>query len=216
MIRLFLIEDHPIVLEGLRNRFRASRDGISIAGYADDVEKAVELINTELVDIILLDLWIRKTDPYQNIQQLQASFPKLPIVIYSMEESFYWIRTMLDLGVKAFISKNSGKLDMKEILEAVMLGNVIIPEIPEMKNEEIYVSGKNFRLNPNEKELATMISKGLSLQEISAIKQITVSAIEKSLRKIKKRIGAKSLSEMIMILVNSKEIQYSDGRKKSD
>ena len=207
MIRLIVIEDHPIILDGLRNRFRASRDEISIVEHAITVENAIEAVKPDQFDIILLDLWINKTDPYQNMSLLNAAFPGKPIVIYSMEESSYWIRTMIDLGAKAFLNKSVDRQEMKETIEAVMNGKTISPPVLSTKGAVENSSRDKYWLKPNEREIVTLLSKGMSLQEISERKHLTVSAIEKTMRKIRKQIGAKSSSEMIKILVNNKEIQ---------
>ena len=56
MIRLFTIEDHPVIVTGLKNLFRPSRDEIEITGAASNVDEAVLRADPETFDIILLDL----------------------------------------------------------------------------------------------------------------------------------------------------------------
>ena len=63
MIRLFVIEDHPVIVTGLRNLFRPSRDEIEIVGSASNVDDAVIEADPDVFDIFLLDLWLPDSHP---------------------------------------------------------------------------------------------------------------------------------------------------------
>jgi two-component system, NarL family, nitrate/nitrite response regulator NarL len=207
MINIFSIDDHPIIPEGLTNRFRPSRNEICIAGYAENLEKAIPLIETLAIDIILLDLWLQNSDPLQNIKKLIKLFPKIPVIIYSVEESSYWIRTAQDAGAKGYIRKTASRHEMKDTIEAVNNGKTIFPDVPSISDEHRFISTSIYKLNDKERELVTYLSNGMTLEKIAAIKNQTVSAVEKKLAVIRKRIGAKNTPELIKILVLNKEIQ---------
>ena len=101
MIRLFIIEDHPIIVTGLRNLFRPSRDEIEIYGSASSADEAVKTDNSEAFDIIMLDLWLQSSPPLENMKKLKEKFPTKPIVMFTSEESSVWQRKMFDAGAKA-------------------------------------------------------------------------------------------------------------------
>jgi len=90
MIRLFIIEDHPVIVAGLKSMFRPLRDGIGITGSAENVD---ELLNSQIdpgtFDIIILDLWISAISPLENIRKLLQQLPSKPVVIYTTEDSSY-------------------------------------------------------------------------------------------------------------------------------
>ena len=94
MIRLFTIEDHPVIITGLRNTFRPSRDGIEITGSASNVDEAILHANPATFDIFLLDLWIPGYQPLQNIRQLKEHFAEKPVVMFTSEDSSIWQRKM--------------------------------------------------------------------------------------------------------------------------
>ena len=71
MIRLFTIEDHPVIVTGLRNLFRPSRDEIEIVGSASSVDELIQKGIQEEFDIFLLDLWIPDSHPIQNVKKLK-------------------------------------------------------------------------------------------------------------------------------------------------
>ena len=83
MIRLFIIEDHPVIIFGLQNIFRSTGDGIEVVDSAASVTEAESKANVGGFDLIILDLWIAKDDPEVNITRLKTKFPGKPIVIYT-------------------------------------------------------------------------------------------------------------------------------------
>jgi len=107
MIRLFIIEDHPVIVSGLTSLFRKEEEGISISQSAINVAEALTHANPETFDLFLLDLWIPDSNPVDNVKQLRRHFPDKPIVIYTSEETAVWHRKMLHTGVKAYIIKTA-------------------------------------------------------------------------------------------------------------
>ena len=81
MIKLFIIEDHPVIVSGLRNMFRPSRDEIEITVTATSLNEA--LMRSPLADfnIILLDLWLPDGDPEDNFKTLVNKFSGKPVVV---------------------------------------------------------------------------------------------------------------------------------------
>ncbi|MEI6457155.1 MAG: response regulator, partial [bacterium] len=92
MIRLFVIEDHPVIVTGLRNLFRPSRDGIEVAGSASGLAEALLKATPTGLDIFILDLWLGRSKPVENVRTLRAGFPGKPIVVYTSEISSAWRR----------------------------------------------------------------------------------------------------------------------------
>jgi len=80
MIRLFVIEDHSLIVDGLRNRFRLSRDGIEISGSASSVTETIELAAQIEFDIIFLDLWLpgsERSTMFENSEKPFRTNPSL-------------------------------------------------------------------------------------------------------------------------------------------
>ncbi|MCX6287296.1 MAG: response regulator transcription factor, partial [Bacteroidetes bacterium] len=128
MINLYVIDDHFFVGTGLAKTFHDDGNTIDIVGSALNLFQAVEEIPKLNVNIILLDLFIRGTDPIINIKHLMKAFPIIPIVIYSYEESIDWQIKMFQEGAKAYISKSDEPISMTDVFHQVFLGKTIIPD----------------------------------------------------------------------------------------
>ncbi len=203
MIRLFTIEDHPIIITGLRNLFRPSRDEIEIVGSANNVDEVLAKGIPEPFDIFMLDLWIPESHPVQNVKKLKDNFPDKPIIIFTSEESSTWQRKMFEAGISAYLLKNADKNELKITLEKVANGQTIFSGFIEPEVESIFRSGfsdPKLSLTEHQKEFVILLSQGLTQQQIADNKNISVSTVEKTLKNIREKCNAKSNTEMVRIL----------------
>lgn len=204
MIRLFTIEDHPVIISGLKSIFRPSRDNIEIVGSARDVDEAVETARGVELDIFLLDLWLPNAHPLLNVRKLKEHFGNKPIVIFTSEDSSSWQRKMFEAGVMGYMLKSATKTEIKMTLEKVMKGQVVYSGQVEDEDEKrlsmVYM-GQTFTLTPNQKELVTLLASGLTQQQIADAKKSSVSTVEKTLKHIREKCGAKNNAELVKNLI---------------
>jgi|ERR1035438_3325295 DNA-binding NarL/FixJ family response regulator len=209
MIRVFIIDDHPWIIDGLKYKFRSSRDEIEIIGSAGMISEIPDKLKVEDFDLFILDLWLNVTDPRNNVRQLQRKFSGKPIVILTYEKSPYWKKEMFDLKVKAYLNKEIEKNDLKDAIKKVMLGETVFADLSFFEEEisgKTHVAPDNIILKTTEKEIFLLLSRGMSQKDICGTQHKTRSAIEKVIRKVKKQYNVKSVSEVIHILTNRKEI----------
>ena len=205
MIRLFVIEDHPIIVTGLRNLFRPSRDEIEIYGSASSADEAVQTADPEVFDIIMLDLWLQSSPPLENMKKLKEKFPDKPIVMFTSEESSVWQRKMFDAGAKAYLLKTAEKIEIKLTLEKVAMGMTVFAGVMEQdylnkKLSQEMASARHF-LTPNQLEIAIMLSNGTTQKKIADNKGTSVSNIEKTIKHIREAFNARNNAELTKILL---------------
>jgi len=204
MIKLFVIEDHPVIVTGLKNLFRPSRDEIEIMGNAVNVDDAVAKADAESFDVFLLDLWLPEANPLVNVKKLKEKFPGKPIVIFTSEDSSSWQRKMFEAGVMAYLLKSTNKSEIKSTLEKVVRGQIVFSGMVEPDYERklaTILSGQKYHLTPNQHELVVLLSSGLTQQQIADAKKTSVSTVEKTLKHVRERCDAKNNAELIKILL---------------
>jgi len=204
MIRLFVVEDHPVIVTGLRNLFRPSRDEIEIVGSASNVDDAILHADAAAFDIFLLDLWLPDSHPLMNVKKIKDKFRDKPIVIFTSEEASSWQRKMFEAGVMAYLLKSTNKVEIKTTLEKVMKGQIVFSGMVEPDYEKklaSVLSGQKFHLTPNQQELVILLSSGLTQQQIADKKLTSVSTVEKTLKHIREKCDAKNNAELVRILL---------------
>ncbi|MEI7897797.1 MAG: response regulator transcription factor [bacterium] len=204
MIRLYIIEDHPVIVTGLKNLFRPSRDGIEITGNAFSVDEAVLKADENTFDVFLLDLWLPEAHPLMNIKKIKEKFHGKPIVIFTSEDSSSWQRKMFEAGVMAYLLKSTNKAEIKSTLEKVIRGQIVFSGLVEPDYEKklgTVLSGQKYHLTANQQELIVLLSSGLTQQQIADAKKTSVSTVEKTLKHVRERCDAKNNAELVKILL---------------
>jgi DNA-binding NarL/FixJ family response regulator len=204
MIRLFIIEDHPVIVTGLRNLFRPSRDEIEIIGSASNVDDAIARADPGAFDIFLLDLWLPNSHPLINVKRIKEHFQGKSIVIFTSEDSSSWQRKMFEAGVMAYLLKSTNKFEIKSTLEKVIKGQIVFSGLVEPNYEKklaSVLSGQKQYLTSNQQELVILLSSGLTQQQIADSKKTSVSTVEKTLKHVREKFGAKNNAELVKILL---------------
>lgn len=204
MIRLFVIEDHPVIVTGLKNLFRPSRDELEIVGSTSNVDDAITRADPDTFDLFLLDLWLPDTHPLLNVKKLKDHFHGKPIVIFTSEESSSWQRKMFEAGVMAYLLKSNNKVEIKSTLEKVFKGQIVFSGLVEPNYEKklaSVLSGQKYYLTSNQQELAILLSTGLNQQQIADAKRTSVSTVEKTLKLVREKFDAKNNAELVKILL---------------
>ena len=205
MIKIFIIEDHPVTIAGLRNFFRPSRCSINVTRTAININEALMIENPSSFDIIFLDLYLPSGNPIENYVKIAERYPLKPIVIYSGENSIYWQRTMYKLGCKGFLNKNSDKCTIEDTLRRVMNGEIVysteIKEYQTKRSIEGYKDSK-YSLTIDQQEIVKLFIEGMSPKEIACEMKKNVSCINKTLKKIMEKFEALSNADLIRTILN--------------
>jgi two-component system vancomycin resistance associated response regulator VraR len=204
MIRLFVIEDHPVIITGIKNLFRPSRDDIEIVDSANSVDEGLMKADPATFDIFFLDLWLPNAQPQVNVKRLKEKFHGKPIIIFTSDESSTWQRKMFEAGVKAYLNKSASKFEIKSTLEKVMKGQIVFSGTLEADSEKklaFVLAGESLSLTQNQQEQVILLSKGWSQQQIADEKKISVSTVEKTLKLVRDKCEAKNNTELIRILL---------------
>lgn len=170
-IRLFVIEDNAnIIVPGLKNLFRGDRDKICVAGYANNVQEAIETADLTKLDLVILDLWIGETLPLFNLQQVKSHFIGKPVIIYTQDNRPVWRRKMMAAGAKAYIIKDATREEMKQAFEEVAVGKTWVSgrfSDEEQDNFFRIVSAQSAQLSPVQQRMVDLLTRGMKREEIA-------------------------------------------------
>jgi len=209
MIRIYIIEDHPIIVDGIKQRLRHHQEEMSLSGWSQSVEQFVMSTTSDAFDIIILDLWLPGKDPVHNLKMVKTHFPGKPVVILTQETSTYWIRVMMENGANAYLFKNVERREFKETIEKVFQGKTVAPVI--LLDENAAYSGntlvpQKYFLKPSERSIVIRLAEGANLKTIADERISTVSAVEKTLKKIRDKFGVQNNPGLIKVLIEQKLI----------
>lgn len=123
MKRILLVDDHPLLREGLR-RLIVTDDTLSVCGMAATVEEALALVESTQPDLVLTDLTLPGRSGMELISELGASHPGIPILVLSMHDELIYAKRVLQAGGRGYVMKDIAPERLIEAIHLVLGGGV--------------------------------------------------------------------------------------------
>jgi len=181
--RIVLADDHPIVLNGLRNLLESESD-LVIIGEATSGPAALRLILDTRPDIALVDISMQGMSGILLARRLAEEAPDIKVMVLTLHEDRAYLREALDAGARGYIVKRSAAANLVSAIRAVIAGGVYIdPAIMKRVLDRSPVSdqvqaSKSGDLTEREAEVLRLSSRGLTNKEISHQIGVGVKTIE--------------------------------------
>jgi two-component system nitrate/nitrite response regulator NarL len=194
-IRILIVDDHPMVIAGIRT-FLAEYPHIQVIGEAVNGKEAIERTKTILPDIILMDISMPVMNGLDATRYIMKNFPTVDVVILTMHDDKEYIRQIFHCGAKGYILKNAPQADILLAIEAVYRGNSFFsPEATKVIHELLKEKQENelnetsTELSDIEKEVVRLIVQELSNKEIADKLFLSLRTVEKYRLKIMEKLN---------------------------
>ena len=205
--RVLLVDDHPIVREGLAARMELEGD-MSVCGLAESASQAMDLINETSPDIVITDLSLSGKPGLELIKDIRAARPSLPILVLSIHDEELWAERVLRAGAQGYVMKAQATEKVMDAIRRVLAGGVWLSErmnsavLGRLAQGQTKVSDTPLVvLSDRELEVFQMIGQGLSVKEIAAHLYLSAKTVEVHREHIKEKLGLKSSAELLRYAV---------------
>lgn len=187
-VRILLVEDHTIVRQGIKQLLKL-HDGYDVVGEASDGLSAVSKLKSVLPDVVILDISLPKINGIEIAKQIRKILPDTKIIVLTMYESREFVTRMLDIGVSAYLNKESTDTDLVTAIESTMKGQVFLsPSVSRIlvetltgKKTDALISDDDKEayntLTDREKTILYMVAEGYGSKEIGKFLSISVNTI---------------------------------------
>ncbi|MCK9421791.1 MAG: response regulator transcription factor [Bacteroidales bacterium] len=209
MVNVFIIDDHPAVIEGVAFMLSEPEDRARLVGSSLNMAGALIKLPCLDVHVILLDLFIGIDNPASNLKLLRNNYPHIPVVIFSAEDSTWYKHNMFALGASAYLVKCTDNEDIVTTILQVSKGAILLP--PDVKDmlDPNFRPGETASLSCKELEMGKDLAFGMTIKEMAEKTHKSSSSVEKTLRTIRKKIRARTNIDLIRILFQRKLIPFS-------
>ena len=120
-IRVALVDDHQIVMDGIRNLLRKV-DDIWIVGEFLDGHAALAFLEENEVHLLITDLQMPNMSGVELVQKAKANFPGLKVLVLSMHHDFEMVKGSLDMQAEGYLLKNTSRQELKDAIYRVIQG----------------------------------------------------------------------------------------------
>ncbi len=201
--RVLLVDDHPIVRQGLAMLINAEPD-LVVCGEASTGAEALQLVRTTQPDVAMIDIALDDRSGVELIREIHGMMPDLPMLALSMhDESLYAERT-LRAGGRGYVMKQEATESMLTAIRRVLAGEIYLSARMSTRLLGQFASvprGEHIspisRLTDRELEVYTMIGRGLSTREIAEKLFLSVKTVEAHREHIKEKLGLRSSVELV-------------------
>lgn len=203
VLRLLLVDDHPIVRTGLRMLFQSEPD-MRVVGEADGGAEAIEAVQKLQPDVVIMDVAMPGMNGIEATRQIKAISPETAVLALTMHEDEQYFFAMLNAGASGYIPKRAAPDDLVSAIHVVAEGNVflystlarfLMKDIAEKKSAS---SGEtDDSLTARETEVLTLIAEGHTSREIAEELVISVKTVERHRENIMNKLDIHSRVELV-------------------
>ncbi|SHG77700.1 two component transcriptional regulator, LuxR family [Cognatiyoonia sediminum] len=189
-IRVCIVDDHPMVTEGIQ-AILESYDDISVVGTLTDGKEAVEQVQALAPDVMLLDLNMPGINGLNATEMILEERPETRILILSMHDSPEYISTALSHGAKGYILKDVPTEEIRTAIDTVMAGGEYLCTGAKGSLSPKIADGRE-PLTNREQTILLELAQGKSNKEVANSLGISVRTVETHRNNIKKKLGISS------------------------
>ncbi|WP_334123171.1 response regulator transcription factor [Glutamicibacter sp.] len=196
MIRILLVDDHPIVRTGLRSLFDNYED-IEVVGEASTGEEAVEFVKSTTVDVVLCDL---RLGAGMNGAETTAAIDKLPraprVLILTTFDKDAEILACIEAGASGYLLKDVSAQTIVESIRAAAQGQLVLA--PEMTQRVLAgMRAPKVELTAREHDVLQQLATGIGNKQIAKVLFVSEATVKTHLVHIFDKLQATSRSEAI-------------------
>jgi DNA-binding NarL/FixJ family response regulator len=204
--RVFLVDDHPIVRQGLSQLINAENDLI-VSGEASSAREALEMLVNPLPDVVIIDISLEDRNGVELIKDIISRFPGLPCLALSMyDEAMYAVR-VLRAGGRGYVMKQEAPKKVVAAIRRVLDGHIYVSEDMATRLVDQFVLTSPGAVSPTselsdrELEVLTLIGRGHGTRDIAEKLFLSVKTVEAHRERIKEKLKLKSGSELLRYAV---------------
>lgn len=202
-IKVILIDDHPLVREGVSSMLDRDEQLEIVARYAT-VAELLNGLKKQQADVILLDLQLAEGNSDFVIPVIKAAYPHIKILVLSSNDNIYNIKMLLNNGADGYLLKNTGQQDLQKFIKKVWSGEegpVVSPEIHGLlkslsDKKNVPFNGIQ-QLTPREVEVLKLISQELTSHEIGERLHLSQRTVESYRLLLMQKLQVKNMVGMV-------------------
>lgn len=202
-VRVLVVDDHPIVQEGLV-RLLDNEPGLECIGVASNGEEAVEMTRKLQPDVVLMDIAMPKVDGIKATKQIKLTSPKTVILALTAYGHGQFVLACLKAGIDGYLSKNAPRSDIANAIMMAKSGlgvfnlRAAMGIIRGLVVREGKLETSYGRLHPREIEVLGLASRGFSNKQIAEELCISVKTVATHMVNIFRKLNVNSRVEAIL------------------
>ena len=201
--RVFIIDDHPLVREGLANLINEQGD-LVVCGEAEDSAQAITRLATARPDVALIDISLKNESGLELVKSLGVQFPRVALIVLSMHDEALYAERALHAGARGYVMKRETTKSVLASIRHVLKGGIYVSErvVNRMAarsggSRKAAASSPVERLSDRELEIFRLLGEGRTPSQIASDLNLSLKTIQAYCARAKEKFGVTSLTELL-------------------
>jgi DNA-binding NarL/FixJ family response regulator len=212
--RILIVDDHPMMREGLRTLISRERD-LTVCGEAETAAQALDAAANLKPDLVLADITLPGRNGIELIKDICALQHAMSILVISMHDESLYAERALRAGARGYIMKQKSGPKMMQAIRQVLAGRIYLSDKMSARILE-YVAGKRTEASPMERlsdrewEVFQLIGRGKSTVQIAEELHLSPKTVETHRARVKEKLDLRTMTELISFA--SRWVETQDAR----
>jgi len=206
--RVLIVDDHPIVRQGLRRMIETEAD-LVVCGEVQTEREARAAIRALAPDVVIVDISLTQGDGLELVRDVHAQRPELPMLVLSMHDELIYGERLLAAGACGYIMKQAASDQLLVALRRVLSGEIYISDaLAESLGRTRVESGDGIgsdpidRLSNRELQVLSLIGRGLSSREAADGLGLSVKTVETHRQSLKRKLNLATNAQLLQYAIN--------------
>ena len=199
-MRILIVDDHKVVRDGVRFMLSDTPE-IEIVGEADSAEAMFDIVSSEPVDVVLLDIRMEGMTGLDALGRMASEFPQVRVLMLSMHDQPGYVRRAIELGASGYLLKSAGRDEVLAAISSVSEGGTYIQAslMEPLLADATGVSRHTGRLSPREQEVLQLIADGSENKQIARHLGLSEATVKTYIRGVFDRLDVSSRAEAVAV-----------------
>jgi len=200
-IRLFIADDHQIILDGFCSIFEVVED-IEVVGKGKNGKEVLTFLENNTVDIILLDINMPILNGVETCKMVNRDYPDVQVIALSMFDQQSYLKRMIQHGARGYLLKDDSATEIEQAIRTVYQGDrYVSSQLKDMLASIDFLLGSNKKglidISEREQQVLELLSEGLTDQQIGDKLFISFHTSKTHRKNLLSKFNAKNAAELI-------------------
>jgi DNA-binding NarL/FixJ family response regulator len=197
MLKVYIVEDHAVVVEGLRSLLQNEQD-VTVVGTCNTGADCLSYFENHTADVVLLDISLPDMSGVDLCQQIKARHKQIMILALSTFNQGIYMNRMMENGASGYLLKNVTRQELIEGIRTVSLGGVYFSfEAGKIYKSTLEENSRQPVLTKREKEIVKLVAEGLTNIQIGQQLFISVDTVDTHRKNLYTKLGVKNTAQLI-------------------
>lgn len=203
MIKVYIVEDHSVVVEGIRSLLQSEKE-FNVIGYSDTAEGCLDFFRTRTADVILMDINLPDMSGIDLCKAIKKNYPGIMVLALSTFNQSIYISKMLENGASGYLLKNSGRHEIIQALRDVANGKTYLSfEAGQALKSLRAKNADQPVLTKREKEILGLITEGLTNTQIAEKLFISIDTVDSHRKNLYSKLNVRNTAMLMRYAIDN-------------